>query len=120
MARVRCIQCLKLLRCQCQCEGDGVFFYVRRGPGFGNRNNVTAADGPSQRDGCRRATARCANMCKRGITQQPGAGAAERRIGHYRHTMLLAPWQYVTFDGAVPDAIRDLIGRAAIPLWNAE
>jgi hypothetical protein len=29
VARVRRIQCLKLLRCQCQCEGDGVFLYVR-------------------------------------------------------------------------------------------
>jgi hypothetical protein len=52
VARVRRIQCLKLLRCQCQCEGDGVFLYVRRGAGFGNRNDVTAVNGPSQRDGC--------------------------------------------------------------------
>ena len=86
---MRRIKCLKLLRCQSQCEGDGVFLYVRRGAGFGNCNDVTAADGPGQRDGCRRATARSANLCKHGITQQPGAGAAERRIGHWGATGVL-------------------------------
>jgi hypothetical protein len=79
VARVRCIQCLKLLRCQCQREGDGVFLYMRGGAGFGNSNDLTAANGPSQRNGCRRATARCTNTCERGVTQQPGGGATERR-----------------------------------------
>src|SRR5215471_13010059 len=69
---------------------------MRHRAGFGNCNDVTVADGPGQRNGCCRATARCANTCKRGITQQPGARTAERRIGHHRHTMLLAPWQQIT------------------------
>src|SRR5262249_23927622 len=30
------------------------------------------------------------------------------------------PWQQVTLNAAVADAIRDLIGRAAIPLWSME
>ena len=76
--RVRQIQCLKLLRCQSQCEGDRVFLYMCWGTGFGNRNDVTAPDRPGQRNGCCRATARCANTCKRGITQQAGARTAER------------------------------------------
>ena len=50
---MRRIDCLNLLRCQCECKGGGVFFCVRRRAGFRNRNDVTAADGPSQRDGCR-------------------------------------------------------------------
>src|SRR5262249_30351481 len=34
--------------------------------------------------------------------------------------MLLAPWQQVTLNAAVTDAVRDLIGRAAIALWSME
>src|SRR5207244_2191830 len=44
--RMRSIQCLKLLRCQCQ--RDGVLLYMRYGTGFGNCNDVTAADSPGQ------------------------------------------------------------------------
>ena len=43
---------------------------------------------------------------------------SERRIGHQRHVVLLAPWQQVMFDAAVAEVIRDLIGRAAIAMWN--
>ena len=117
---MRCIQCLKLLWCQCQRECDGVFLYVRHRAGFGDCSDVTATDGPSERNGCCGATARCANTCKRGVRQQAGAGAAERRISHYRHTMLPAPWQQVTLNAAVTDAVRDLIGRAVISLWSME
>ena len=62
----------------------------------------------------------CANTCKRGITQQAGAGAAERRIGHHRHAVLLAPWQQVMLNAAVAEVVKDLIGRAAIAVWNTE
>ena len=62
----------------------------------------------------------CANMCERGITQQVSAGAAERRIGHHWHDMLLAPWQQVTFDTTIAEIIKNLIGRAAIAVWNTE
>src|SRR5262249_14807853 len=89
--RMRSIQCLKLLRCQCYCQRDGVLLYMRDRTRFGNCNDVTAADGPGERNSGCRAVVFCANTCKRGITQQPGAGAAERRIGHHRHTVLLAP-----------------------------
>ncbi len=76
---MRSIQCLKLLRCQCQCQRDGVLLYMRYGTGFGNCNDVTAADGPGQRNSGCRATVCCANTRKRGITQQTSAGAAEWR-----------------------------------------
>src|SRR5262249_28796449 len=122
---MRSIQCLKLLRCQCQ--RDCVLLYMRYGTRFGNCNDVTAADGPGERNsGCRAIVCcantckRCANTCKRGITQQIGAGATEWRIGHHRHTVPLAPRQQSTFDAAVPDVVKHLISRAAIALWNME
>src|SRR5271157_867543 len=87
---------------------------MRHGTGFGNCNDVAAADGPGQRNSGRRAAVCCANTWKRGITQQAGTGAAERRIGHHWHPVLLAPWQQVMFNAAVADVVRDLISRAAI------
>src|SRR6516225_7190303 len=87
---------------------------------FGNCNDVTASDSPGQRNSSRRATACCANTGKRGITQQTGAGAAERRIGHYWHAMLLAPWQQIIFNAAVAEVVTDLVSRATIALWNME
>src|ERR1700680_4063079 len=93
---------------------------MRRRTGFGNCNDVTVADGPGQRASGWRATMCCANTCKRGITQQAGAGAAERRIGHYRHAVPLAPWQQVMLDAAAADVVSNLIGRAAIAVGNTE
>ena len=55
-----------------------------------------------------------------GITQQAGVGTAERRIGHQRHAALLAPRQQITFNAAVADIVKDLIGRAAIAMGNME
>src|SRR6516162_1993398 len=93
---------------------------MRYGTGFGNCNDVTAADGPGQRNSGCRATVCCANTCNREITQQAGGGAAEWRIGHHRHAVLLAPRQQVMFNAAVADVVRDLISRAAIALRNME
>src|SRR6059058_4404863 len=93
---------------------------MRYGTRLGNCDDVTAADGPGQRNSGCRATMCCANACKRRITQQAGAGAAEWRIGHHRHAVLLAPRQQVMFNGAVPDVVKDLISRAATALWNME
>ena len=56
----------------------------------------------------------CADTGKHGITKQAGAGAAERRIGHNRHAVLLAPRQQVALDVAVGKIVEDLIGRAAV------
>src|SRR6266550_5092557 len=93
---------------------------MRRRTGFGNCNDVTATDCPGQRDSGCRATVRCANTCKRGITQEVSAGAAERRIGHHGHAVLLAPWQQVLLNATVADVVKDLIGRAAIAVWSAK
>src|ERR1700726_4393493 len=91
---------------------------MRHRTGFGNCNDVAVADGPGQRNSGCRATVCCADTCKRGITQQAGTGAAERRISHHRHAVLLAPWQQVMFYAPVAEAVRELSSRAAIAFWN--
>ena len=112
--RMPCIQCLKLLRCQCQRQCDGVFLYMCHGPGFGNCDDVTTANGPGQcNSGCG-ATVCCGNTPKVGITQQAGAESAKRRIGHHRHAVPFAPRQQVAFNAAAAEVVRDLIRRAAI------
>src|SRR5207248_4954350 len=93
---------------------------MRHRTGFGNCNDVAVANGPGQRNSGCRATVCCADTYKRGITQQAGTGAAERRISHHRHAVLLAPWQQLTLYGAVAEAVRELISRAAIAFWNPE
>src|SRR4029079_14454278 len=118
--RVRCFQRLNLVRRQCQRTRDGVLLHMRSGTGFGNRNHVTVADRPGQSDGRRRAAMRYTDAGQSGITQHACAGSAERRIGHDRHAVSLAPWQHVSLNGTVADAVRKLIGRATITLRNAE
>src|SRR6516164_4978483 len=90
------------------------------GPGFGNCDDVTAADGPGQCNSGGGASVRCGNAAKNGVTQQAGAEAAKRRIGHYRYTVPFAPWQQIVLDAAVAQVVKDLIGRAAISKWNME
>jgi hypothetical protein len=46
--------------------------------------------------------------------------AAERRIRHHRQIVLSAPWEKITLNGAVIETVRDLIGRAAITVWDTE
>ena len=62
----------------------------------------------------------CGNTTKNGIAQQVGAEAAKRRIGHHRHAVPFTPWQQVALNAAAAEVVIDLIGRAAIALWNAE
>src|SRR4029453_9641298 len=63
---------------------------------------------------------RRSNPCKCGITQQFGAGAAEGRVSHHRHAVPFAPWKQVTLNAPVANAVRELISRTAIALWNTE
>src|SRR5262245_13148228 len=99
---------------------DSVLLYMGHRTGLGNCKDVAATNAPSQRNGGWRTTVRFANTCNRGITQQTGTGAAQGRIGHHRHAMPLTPWQQATFNAAVAETVGDLIGRAAIALWNPE
>ena len=61
-----------------------------------------------------------ADLGQRAVTYQEVIVTAERRIRHHRHVVLLAPWQKVTLNVAVVETIRDLIGRAAMTVWDAE
>src|SRR6185437_1398242 len=93
---------------------------MRHGAGFWNRNDVTAANDPGQCNcGCG-ASMRCSNTTKNGITQQVGAEATKRRIGHHRHAVPFTPWQQVALNAATAEIVIDLIGRAAIAPGNAE
>src|SRR3974377_2247678 len=89
-----------------------------RRAGFRDCNHVTTADGPGQRDRCRRTIVGSTNACKRGITQQ--AAAAKRRKGHHRHGVPLTPRQQIKFNVARADAVRDLIDCAAVAMLDAE
>src|ERR1700733_1173792 len=88
--------------------------------GFGNGDDIAATDDPSQ---CNR---RCrALMCGTDLAQCPVPYyeimiAAERRIRHHRHIVLRAPGQNVTLNATVVETIGDLVGRAAMTVWNLE
>src|SRR5712691_11877926 len=75
---IRCIQRMKFIGCECQCERDGVLLYMLRQARFGNCDDITIADGPGQRDSSCRAIMWSTDTCKRGIAQQASACAAER------------------------------------------
>src|SRR5215470_10312827 len=117
---MRRIQCLKLLRRERKRERDSVLFDVVHRAGFGDRNYIAAPDSPGQRHGGRRATMRSSDARKRGITQQFGAFAAERRISHDRYAMPLAPWHQVTLNTAIAEVVGDLVGCAAVAVWHTE
>ena len=93
---------------------------MRRGAGFGNCDNVAVADDPGQRNRGGRAIVFGTDTCQRAVTYQEITVAAEWRIRHHRHIVLLAPWQEVTLDAAVVETVRDLIGRAAMAVWDME
>src|SRR6516225_4588834 len=88
--------------------------------GFRNCNHVAVADGPGQRNSGSWATARCGNGRERGIPKQAGTGPAERRIGHHRHAVPLAPGQQALFNAPIAEIVRDLISRAAIAVRNTK
>src|SRR5262249_9075667 len=81
---------------------------------------MAATDGPRERDRSGRATVGSANACERGITQQFGAFTSQRRIRHDRYALALAPWQHVTLDAAIAEAVGDLVGGAAVAFWYTE
>src|ERR1700722_979252 len=88
--------------------------------GFGNGDDIAATDDPSQCNrGCR------ALMCGTDLGQCPVTYyeimiPAERRIRHHRHIVLRAPWQNVTLNATVVEAIGDLVGGAAMAVRNTE
>src|SRR5215467_11321852 len=93
---------------------------MRRRAGFGNCDHVAAPNDPGQCNGGRRAVMCGANLCQGAVTEQGATLAAEWGVRHHRHTVLLAPRQKVTLNGAVVETVRDLIGRAATTIWHTE
>src|ERR1700739_4043287 len=91
-----------------------------RRAGFGNRDDVAAADDPGQGNRGGRALVRGADLCQRAVTYHEVVATAERGIRHHRHIVLLAPWQQITLDVTVVETVRDLIGRTPRAVWNAE
>src|SRR5260370_12085043 len=90
--------------------------------GFGNCDNVPAANDKGQRTrGCR-AAMHSAELHQRALTQQSAGvfDAAERRSRHHRHIVLRAPWQNVTLKVTVSEAVTNLIGCASMAVWNSE
>src|SRR6266576_1632715 len=93
-----------------------------RRAGFGNCDNIPAANDKGQRNrGCR-ATMHSAELHHRALTQQSVGvfDAAERRSRHHRHIVLRAPWQNVTLKVAVTETVLNLIGGASMAVWNTE
>src|SRR5882757_4458925 len=88
--------------------------------GFGNCDDASAADDPGQRNrGCR-ALMRRADLRQRPVTYQKTVVAAERGVRHHGNLVLRAPWQNVTLNATVLEAVSDLIGCAAIAVRNTE
>src|SRR5947207_4125207 len=116
----RCIQSLKVSRREGYRKRQSVFLDVRWRAGFGNCDNVPAANQPGQRNRGGRAIMHSGDLRQRAVTYQEVIVAAERRIRHHRHIVLLAPRQNGRFNVTVVETVRDLIGCAAMTLWNAE
>src|SRR5213082_184937 len=60
------------------------------------------------------------DLRQRAVTYQEVIVAAERRIRHHRHIVLLAPQQNGRLNVTVVETVRDLIGCAAMAVWNTE
>src|ERR1039458_5403855 len=116
----RCIQSLKVLRREGYRKRHSVFLDVRWRAGFGNCDNASAAYHPGQRDRGGRATMDSADLRQRAVTYYEVIVAAERRVRHDRQVVLLAPRQDIAFNATVVETVWDLIGGAAMAVWNAE
>src|SRR5260221_5590373 len=61
-----------------------------------------------------------ADLRQRAVSYYQIILAAERRVRHDGHVMLLAPRQEIALDAAVVETVCDLIGGAAMAVWNAK
>ena len=61
-----------------------------------------------------------ADLRQHAVAYHEAIVATEWRVRHHRHVVLLAPWQKVMLNASVVETVRDLIGRAAITVWDTE
>ena len=61
-----------------------------------------------------------ADLRQRVITDYEVMVAAERRVRHDRQVVLFAPRQNIALNVTAVETVRDLIGGAALAVWNAE
>src|SRR5260221_7895869 len=61
-----------------------------------------------------------ADLRQRAVSYYQIILAAERRVRHDGHVMLLAPRQEIALDAAVVETVCDLIWGAAMAVWNAK
>ena len=115
-----CIQSLKVPRREGYRKRHSVLLNVRWRAGFGNRDNVPAANYPGQRDRGSRATMESADLRQRAIAYHEVMVTAERRVRHDRQVVLLAPRQNIALNATVVETVRDLVGGAATAVWDAE
>ena len=116
----RCIQSLKVSRREGYRKRHSVFLDVRWRAGFGNCDNAPAANDPGQRNRGGRAIMHGGDLHQRAVAYHEVMVAAERRVRHHRHIVLLAPRQNRRLNVTVVETVRDLIGCAAMAVWNTE
>ena len=61
-----------------------------------------------------------ADLRQRAVTYYEVIVTAERRVRRDRQVVLLAPRQNIALNATVVETVRDLIGGAAMAVWNAE
>src|ERR1700704_3096246 len=116
----RCTQGLKVSRREGYGKRHSVFPDVRWRAGFGNCDNAPTANHPGQRDRGGRAPMDSTDLRQRAVTYYKVMVPAERRVRHHRHVVLLAPQQNGRLNVTVVETVRDLIGCAAMAVWNTE
>lgn len=116
----RCIQGLKVLRREGYRKRHSVFLCVRGRAGFWDCYDVPAANHPGERHRGGRAAMDRANLRQRAVAYYEVLVAAERGVRHDRQVVLLTPRQEIPLNATVVETVSDLIGGAAMALWNAE
>ena len=60
------------------------------------------------------------DLRERVVTYYEVIVSAERRVRHDRYVVLLAPREQIALNATVVETVSDLVGGAAMAVWNAE
>lgn len=108
--RERTIDFGKIVCVQLQRAGSGIGTHMRRRSGFGNGDDIAAADGPRKRHRSGRNATTLADGVQDRMIQQ--RAAAKRRIRHHGYLVRGAPGQQVEFDAAAASVVQHLVDQA--------